>query len=148
MSNLELPKVRGFSLLEILIVLWILAFLYTLALGNITNMQNTAKISKANGDLQALKLALNYYVQTKNKCPEENDFQRTIMKETPGMLYTDLIDPFAENGASPYKYSISPNKENYVVYSIGPSHKGSATIGDNGVVQVVGAAIVATNGYM
>jgi prepilin-type N-terminal cleavage/methylation domain-containing protein len=148
MSEFELPKMRGFSLLEVLIVIGILAFLYTLALSNVSSMQTEAKISKANGDLKSLKLAIDYYVSIKNYCPEEKEFQRIIMRETPGMLYSDLLDPFAESVSTPYGIKVSPNRENYVVFSIGVSRNGSATIDDRGNVRKIGTPIVATNGYL
>jgi len=141
-------KNRGFTFIEIIIVLAILSILYSLAAANVMGLQTEAKVSRANGDLLTLKLALDSYIIKNNSvCPKKEDYQRVLIRETPTIITGNLFDPFAKTLNVFYPFEVSINKENYVVFSIGPKRDGKATIGNDARVLTKGSAIFTTNGY-
>ena len=140
-------SVKGFTLIEMLIVLAILSILYSIAALNVTGMQTEAKIAKAHGDLKTLKLAIGLYIMNNNVCPDKEDYQRVLAQKAGNLLSGNLIDPFGVTMNTLYSYEISDNKQNYVVYSVGTERNGIAAIGNYGRVSAEGSAIFETNGY-
>jgi prepilin-type N-terminal cleavage/methylation domain-containing protein len=140
-------KNRGFTLIEIMIVLAILSILYSIAAANVMGLQTEAKVSRANGDLLTLKLALDSYIKNNNLCPKKEDYQTILIQETPSIVTGNLFDPFGKTMNTLYSFKVSGNKEIYVVYSIGPKKTGEATVGNDGRVVPEGSIIFATNGY-
>jgi len=140
-------KNRGFTLIEIMIVLAILSILYSIAAANVMGLQTEAKVSRANGDLLTLKQALDSYIKNNSVCPKKDDYQRVLIMETPTIITGNLFDPFAKTMNTLYSFNVSGNKESYVVYSIGPNKNGDATVGNDGRVVTQGSAIFATNGF-
>jgi len=138
---------KGFTLFELLIVIAILAILYSIAAANVMGLQNEARISKARGDLKTLKLALDTYVKNYNMCPKKQDYQYVLIQESPNLLVSHLTDPFGPTANTLYPFDASNNSENYVVYSIGIHKDGAATIGDDGKVSLKGTPLFETNGY-
>jgi type II secretion system protein G len=138
---------RGFTLIEIMIVLAILSILYSIAAANVMGLQTEAKIARANGDLLTLKLALDSYIKNNSICPKKEDYQRVLIRETSTIITGNLFDPFGRTMNTFYSFDVSGNKENYVVYSIGPKRDGKATIGNDARVVPEGSIIFATNGY-
>ena len=142
-----MKKKNGFTLIEMLIVIAILAILYSISAANVTGMQTEAKMSKANGDLKTLKLALDSFFKNNNIYPTEANYQRTLIQERPSILTGNLMDPFGNTVNTMYSYEISYDMQNYVVYSVGPRRNGEATIGEDGHVTIKEDPIIATNGY-
>jgi len=140
-------KNRGFTLIEIMIVLAILSILYSIAAANVMGLQTEAKISRANGDLLTLKLALDSYIKNNSVCPKKEDYQRVLIQEMPALVTGNLFDPFGKTMNTFYSFNVSGNKENYVVFSVGPKKNGEATIGNDARVVIRGSAIFSTNGY-
>jgi type II secretory pathway pseudopilin PulG len=130
-----------------LIVIAVIAILYTLAAANVMSMQIEAKIAITKGDLKTLKFALDSYIEKNYVCPRKSDYQRILIHEEPTIIFSNLLDPFAKTSNIMYPYEISNNKKNYVVYSIGPNRNGKATIGNDGRVLIKGSPIFETNGY-
>lgn len=140
-------KSRGFTLIEVLIVIAILAILYSMAAANVMGMQTEAKIARAKGDLKTLKLAIDAYIKNNNACPKKDDYQYLLIRQSPNIVYGNLIDPFGTTMNTLYSFEISDNNENYVVYSIGPKKDGKAAIGNDGMVSISGTPLFETNGY-
>ena len=138
----------GFTLIELLVVIAILAMLYTMAASNVIGIQNQARVAKANGDLKTLQAAIYYYLSNNHICPQESDYQHILLRSSTTMLSNDLIDPFGESVNSLYGYKISYNKQNFVVYSVGMTKDGRATVGDDGRVLIWGNPILVTNGFL
>lgn len=138
---------RGFTLVELMIFICILAIVYIIAAANVMALQNEARIARANGDLKTLELAMDAYIKRHNVCPDMNDYQIVLTREMPSILIGHLFDPFADSANVPYAYSESDNKYNFVVYSIGPGRNGSAKIGDDGKIFTNGNPIFVSNGF-
>ncbi len=138
----------GFSLMEILIVIAILCFLYVMAAENIKDIQTQAKISKATADLKTLQVALTAYLMNNKELPREMDYQYVLLKQDSRILNSDLMDPFGEKMNTAYGYNRSFNGQNFVTFSVGPKKNGRATVGDDGRVLTNGEPIVVTNGYL
>lgn len=139
---------KAFTLLELLIVIAIISILYSIAAANVTGMQMEARISKCNGDLRTIQLAVDSYLKNNNVCPKEADYEVILRNEIPNIMTSELMDPFGATYNTLYSYRTSPNHQNYVVYSVGMGRDGSANIGDDGKLIVRGAPIFATNGYL
>ncbi|MFH1710245.1 MAG: prepilin-type N-terminal cleavage/methylation domain-containing protein [bacterium] len=138
---------KGFTLVEMMIVIAILAILYSIAAVNIMGLQTEAKVAKTNGDLKTLKLGLDSYIKNNNTCPKKEDYQRILIRETSAIITGNLFDPFGRTMNTLYSFEVSGNKENYVVYSIGQKKDGKSSIGNDGRVLTEGSAIFETNGY-
>lgn len=62
-------KLKGFSLLEILILILIILILLTITVSNIKQTRNKAKIIKANYDIAEIFIAINALAQDTNEWP-------------------------------------------------------------------------------
>lgn len=140
-------KSKGFTLVEMLIVIAILAILYSLAAINVLGLQNEARIARIKGDLKTLKLAIETYLKDRTVCPMEDNYQRALLLSNPRILEGNLTDPFGATVSTLYSYGTSGNRRYFVVFSLGMHHDGSANIGNNGMVSAEGSAIYETNGY-
>jgi general secretion pathway protein G len=69
MTSRILRSARGFTLIEIMVVVVIIGLLAVLILPNVFGNVEKAQISKAKADLQALKTALTMYKLDNNKFP-------------------------------------------------------------------------------
>jgi len=135
------------TLIAALIVIAIIAILYSIAAAQVTSMQMDAKIARAKGDLKTLKYALDSHLKGNRYCPRNCDYQRILSYEKPTVIFCDLYDPFGKSVNSMYPYETSANRENYVVYSVGLQMNGKAIIGNDGRVLIKGSPIFETNGY-
>jgi prepilin-type N-terminal cleavage/methylation domain-containing protein len=138
---------KGMTLIEMLIVVAILAILYSMASAQVMGMQLEAKVARAKGDLKTLKFALDSYLKENKGCPRECDYQRILYYAKPTIVFCDLHDPFGTTMNCCYPYDTSANKEYYVVYSIGPKQNGKASVRNDGKVLIEGEPIFETNGY-
>lgn len=139
---------KGFTLFEILIVIAILCILYSIAASNVTGMQNEARMSRVTADLKTLQLAVENYNKNNGACPKKEDYQIVLRNESPNIIMSNLLDPFARNTNTLYKYEVSYNKQNYILYSVGHNRDGNARIFDDGKVVIEGTPILLTNGYL
>jgi general secretion pathway protein G len=127
----RLPKRRssrlGFTLMEMIIVLSIIALLMGLVIMNLGGVQDVAKIKKAQADLIALREALSTYeVQTGTLPTTDQGLKALWAKPTTDpvpdqwhkIMDEEVLDPWGHS----YKYQ-NPGKHNtdgYDVYSMGP----------------------------
>jgi general secretion pathway protein G len=131
-----IPLRKGFTLIEMMIVIAIIGIIAGFAIPNVTRMRIAGNISKAKGDLRALQSALeNYYIHQNNTYPSE---LKSLTSATPRIIYTLPKDPFAS--ANDYGYSLSKDGSYYVIYSVGQNVKGVATINEKGDVAEVDPA--------
>lgn len=138
---------KGFTLIEMLIVIAILAILYSLAAASVSGMQHEAKMACAKGDLKTLELALNSYLKNRGSCPPADGYQTALLNAKPPIIDRNLMDPFGGSVNIMYPYSVSNNGDFYVVYSVGLKRDGYASVSDNGIILIEGSAIYETNGY-
>lgn len=140
-------KKKGFTLIEILIVIMIIAIILTFMGISVKGMQIEANISKTKGDLRTVQLAIEaYYKNHDNAFPPEENYQRTLLLVNPRVLQGNMFDPFAKSINEQYIYKLSPNTHYFVIYSLGMWRRGEASVSDSGEVTKNKSAICVTNG--
>ena len=122
---------KGFTLIEMLIVIMVIAILIGIALPRFRGMQEEGNVAKAKGELVTLQAAVeSYYLHNSNAYPAA---LTNLTTANPNIIGTTLpTDPF--NGANNYGYAQSPNGQYYVIYSVGPQGNGSAAVANTGVI--------------
>jgi general secretion pathway protein G len=139
---------RGFTIIEILIVIMIIAIIFTAMGINISSLQREANMSRIRADLKTLQLAVeSYYKNYMYVFPPVNDYQTILIDATPRILEGNQIDPFGETTSTLYAYNLSPNGSYFVIYSPGAGGSGKASVSDDGIVSVSGRPIWVSNGH-
>lgn len=139
-------KKRGFTLIELLIVMAVIAILVAIAVPAFRGMRQEAQITKAQGDLKVIKIALESYYKTNGSYPAVANYQTTLLAATPRILETTINDPFRAGTA--YAYILSANSRYYAAYSIGAGGDGAMVANDDGSVSIeAGTPIWVSNGY-
>lgn len=138
----------GFTLFEVLVVVAIIAILYTIAAANVMEIQDQARFSRARADLLTLDLAIDAYFTHHDRFPSQAGYQSALLQEVYRILPGALTDPFAERVNTLYGYYVSQNLMHFVVYSIGPTRKGKALVGNDGNIYVIGKPVMETNGNL
>ena len=127
---------RGFTLVELIIVISVIAILVGIALPRLRGLQDEGNTAKAAAELRALQAAVeSYYVHNSRNYPADGSttWQSALTASTtrPRLIGAALTDPF--NGSTQYQYDRSANGLYYVVWSIGPDKTADITsIGDTG----------------
>jgi len=145
-------KKNGFTIIELLIVIAVISILVGIALPRFRGMQEEGKIAQVKGELRTLQTAVeSYYIHNNNTYPASGaTWQSVLVNATPLIIGAALADPF--NGAAQYGYATdggTPVKY-YVIYSVGISGGGSASVSTAGVVTEVNgtSCIYASNGVL
>ncbi|MDP3791431.1 MAG: type II secretion system protein [Candidatus Omnitrophota bacterium] len=133
---------KGFTILELLIVIAVIAILVGIALPRFRGMQDEGNIAKAKGELRMLQTAVeSYYIHNNSTLPATTAALTTAVPQiAPTVLPTD---PF---GGAAYGYNQGTTF--FVLYSVGPSLNGAATINAAGTVTEVNGSscVYVTNG--
>lgn len=125
---------RGFTLMEMLVVITIIAILAALIVPQLINKADQARVAKAKSDIASLDTAIQTYRLEVGKYPSTDDGLNALVTQPSdapnwkGPYVTHAIpnDPWGH----PYVYqSPGANNEPYVVQSYGPS--GQAGGSDN-----------------
>ena len=127
MQQQSITRARGFTLLEIMVVVVILGILATFVVPNIMDKPNEARITKAKSDISALELALDSYKLDNFRYPSTDQGLEALVNEPQGEPvprnwrdggYVKALqnDPWG----NPYRY-LSPGARGTIdVYSLGP----------------------------
>jgi len=135
---------KGFTLIELIIVIAVISILIGIALPRFKGMQEAGYIAQAKGELRTIRTAMESYRMHTGAYPAA---LTSLQGAAPDIIGSTLpTDPFgtayvlADDGASPVDY--------YVIYSVGPgSTAGVASISTAGVVtESAGDPIYVTNG--
>jgi len=136
---------RGFTLIEILIVIAVIAILMGIALPRFKGMQDEGNIAKVKGELRTLKTAVeSYYIHNNNAYPATGAaaLQTALASATPSIIDYVPTDPFSSSGAD-YVYVMGgTNSKYYIIYSAGPGGNGSAVITSDAVVETNGSSCI------
>lgn len=136
-----LKRHEGFTILELLIVIAVISILVGIALPRFKGMQDEGNIAKAKGELRTLQTAVESYNIHNGSYPA--NIGAALTGATPAIITTAPTDPFS---SAAYGYVL--NAPYYIIYSVGPSGTGSATVTAAGVVTETNGSscIYVTNG--
>jgi general secretion pathway protein G len=135
---------KGFTIIELLIVIAVISILVGIALPRFRGMQDEGKIAQAKGELRTFQTAMESYCIHTGAYPAALTSLTTAVPNIIGSVLP--TDPFkagtnyvlATDGATPVKY--------YVIYSVGTAGTGTATVTAAGVASDTTTAIYITNG--
>lgn len=132
---------KGFTILELLIVIAVIAILVGIALPRFKGMQDEGNIAKAHGELRTLVTAIQSYYIHNSAIPTDAQ----LVAAVPNIVGAATPkDPFVAGGAT--DYPIVSNGQYFVIYSVGPNAGSAPTISATGQVTADGKVIYATNG--
>ncbi|MCX5665673.1 MAG: type II secretion system protein [Candidatus Omnitrophica bacterium] len=132
---------KGFTILELLIVIAVIGILVGIAMPRFKGLQDEGNIAKAKGELRMLQTAvISYQMHNNNTLPAAlTQVQSTTPQIAPTVLPTD---PF---GGAAYGYVVAGDY--FVIYSAGPgTTAGTATVTSAGVASDTQKCIYVTNG--
>ena len=135
-------KSRGFTIIEMLIVIAIIAALVGIALPRLRSMQSEGDYAKVAGELRTLQAAVeSYYVHNSRTYPSQSTtvstaWQSALTGATPQIIASTLDDPFKAGTEYRYATSAATNSTYYVIFSVGPDGAAGITgINSSGAVQ-------------
>jgi len=135
---------KGFTIIELLIVIAVISILIGIALPRFKGMQDEGNIAKAKAELRTLQTAIeSYYIHNNNAYPATGAaaLQTALAAATPSIITYVPTDPFG--GTADYVYVMGgTNSKFYIVYSVGPGGNGSAVITDDAVVETNGSSCI------
>ena len=132
-------KRTGFTLLELIVVISLIALLLGVGLPRFRAMQEQGKVAKAKAELGTLRAAVeSYYLHNSNTYPTALSNLTTAI---PSIVTSIPDDAFATAGTSYQYVRGGTNNKFFIIYSIGPNGNGSAVIsGTNTVTETNGAS--------
>ncbi len=115
----------GFTIIELLIVITVIAILVGIALPRFKGMQDEANIAKARGDLRTLQTAVeSYYIHNANTYPATLG---VLTSAIPNIIGTTLPkNPFSTATDAPYTYTVVGGI--YTISSAGPTGGTAITV--------------------
>ncbi|MEE1895490.1 type II secretion system major pseudopilin GspG [Pseudomonas otitidis] len=128
---------RGFTLIEIMVVVVILGILAALVVPQVMNRPDQAKITVAKGDIKAVGAALDMYKLDNFAYPSTQQGLEALVKKPSGnpqpknwnkdgYLKRLPVDPWG----NPYQYLAPGTKGSYDLYSFGADGKEGGTDAD------------------
>ena len=132
-------KSRGFTIVEILVVISVLAILISISIPRMQGMQQSSNMTKVNKEIATIITALEAYRtfdSSQAYPPSSTTVQASyLLKATPNIINSVLDDPFASAPTTEYNYLRSTNGNYYVVWSVGPGGASQPkSISDTGVI--------------
>jgi len=145
-----LQRSKGFTLVELIIVLTVIAIILAVVLPSFRGMRQEANMSRAQQELNTLKTAVTSYFRNNNAYPA--NVHAALTGASPRIITSILEDPFktdASTTPNTYGYVTGTDAsfgEYFIVYSKGPDAT-AATVWNaaTGQVDVGGDDIAASN---
>ncbi len=127
----------GFTLMELIIVIAVIAILIGIAIPGFFGMLTEARITQSQGDLRTIKTSIESYFMHQNPpsyptagAAWESQLSTAIPKILPEILYDPFVTDLTE-----YVYILSTNGLYYVIFSLGPDSTADITgISDAGAL--------------
>ncbi len=116
---------RGFTLLELMIVVAVLGILAAVLILNLQGISGDAKTSVAKSDLRTLKTAVVLYESHFNALPPQSYWEKALQEDEPRIIDRVPADPYNQQGGK-YIYKLNtdaPAGKTYVVLSVGKNGK-------------------------
>ncbi len=141
----EVTQRKGFTILEILVVLSVIAILIGIAVPRFKGMQDEANITKAKSEMKVYQSAIESYKNNTGAYPATSAAVGTTLAAASPNITAALTDPFT--ASDDYDYVLSGNGLYYVVASVGVSTDGAiSAISAQGTVTETGSPLCVTNG--
>jgi general secretion pathway protein G len=135
---MDMRNYKGFTLIEILVVISVIAILVGIVVPRFKGIQSEANRAKVKAELKTLQTAVESYYMHQD--PQQYPPPTTtlchdyLIGANPRIVSSILYDPFATPGTE-YFYEVSPNGSYYVITSIGENNTIDITgIGDDGIL--------------
>lgn len=112
---------RGFTIIEILVVITMVGILSTIIVPQITKQLDKAKKGRAIVEIKTLKNAMDIYYAENNTFPSDKASINTLMKEN-GVLGGNYGKDNADDPWG-HPYYITANTSSYTIWSEGPETK-------------------------
>ena len=148
-----MTRKKGFTIIEMLIVIAIIAVLVGIALPRLRSMQMEGDYAKAAGELRTLQAAVeSFYIHNSRAYPSQatsvsTSWQSAITAAVPQIIGGTLDDAFLTGTQYSYATSASSNSEYYVIFSVGPDRAADITaISVGGTLGTTGDDIYVSNG--
>ncbi len=137
MQSKRFKRGRGFTLVELVIVIAVIAILVGIALPRLRGMIDEGDMAKAASELRALQAAVeSYYIHNSRVYPTDGSatWESELTGASPNLIGAALTDPFSTSSAQ-YSYDKSANGKYYVIWSLGPDNTADITsVSDAGAV--------------
>lgn len=134
------PNTRGFTLLEIMLVVIIISVLASLVIVNFGGMSTDAKIARTQADLSQIRMQLGLFEQRYSHYPMEEEGGLKALLERPSTIAEAEWRRFGENEAidpwgNAYVYLVGSRRadatRDYNLYSPGPNGIDDGMQGDD-----------------
>jgi prepilin-type N-terminal cleavage/methylation domain-containing protein len=144
---------RGFSLIELLIVMAILAILATVSLVSFRGMQEETYVTKTTKEMETVQIAIEAYYKKLDKFPTFEEYSSGVLANlTPKLLSELPEDHFKTFGpvAGAYYYTYTSNNDDspygkwYMIGSRGPDRNWQSSYSE-GLWYQVGDDIIKSN---
>ena len=142
---------KGFTLVELIIVLAVIAIILGVVIPAIRGMQEEANLTRSEQELHTLETAIMSYFRHNGSFPA--DIHATLTGASPRIIENTLADPFDTDAAnSTYGYLTGNDAEfgdYYILYTQGPDRAGATSWNAaTNQVDTSGDDIVVSNGFI
>jgi general secretion pathway protein G len=110
---------KGFTLIEIMIVVTIIAILSAIIIPNVINYPKRARVTAAKLQIQQFKTPLELYYNDKGRYPSTEEGLEALVKE--GLIKKIPMDPW--NNPYHYRYPGEINPDEYEIWTYGADGK-------------------------
>jgi type IV pilus assembly protein PilA len=115
---------KGFTLVELVIVMAVIALILSVIIPNLRGMQQEGQLTKAEGELQTLKTAVTSYWRNNNNTYPA-DITVALTGATPNIVSTALPDPWNTDAVgNTYGYVTGNDAtfgDYFIIYTRGPT---------------------------
>jgi len=122
-------EVKGFTLVELIIVISVIAILIGIALPRMRGMIDEGNTAKAGSELRALQAAVeSYYIHNSKVYPPTGSTWETLLTTVkPTLVGSAPTDPFNNTAGTQYQYAKDTNGKYYILWSVGPDGTAGVT---------------------